>query len=152
MQNNIIDLLGFKDRDICARITKTSPSSVEVMVSKACKPKYCPVCSHRMYSRGPYTRTLNHPILQDGRKVTILLKQRRWKCTNSVCGHFETEQFSFVERYKHNTNMTDFMIVEDFRTPTHSLGCRNCTKTQCFRHICNIHICQVCGHGSSAAY
>jgi len=118
MQNNIIDLLGFKDRDICAKITKTSPSSVEVMVSKTCKPKYCPVCSHRMYSRGPYTRTLNHPILQDGRKVTILLKQRRWKCTNSVCGHFETEQFSFVERYKHNTNMTDFMIVEDFRTPT----------------------------------
>ena len=118
MQNSIIDLLGFKDRDICAKITKTSPSSVEVMVSKTCKPKYCPVCSHRMYSRGSYTRTLNHPILQDGRKVTILLKQRRWKCTNSVCGHFETEQFSFVERYKHNTNMTDFMIVEDFRTPS----------------------------------
>lgn len=118
MQNNIIDFLGFKDKDISANITKSSPYSVEITVSKNCKPLYCPVCNHRMYSRGPYTRTLNHPILQDGRKITILLKQRRWKCTNSACGHFETDQFSFVERYKHNTNMTDYLIVEDFRTPS----------------------------------
>ena len=118
MHNNIIDMLGFKDRDIKANVSKSSPSSIEITVSKVCKPRYCSVCNHRMYSRGPYTRTLNHPILQDGRKVTVLLRQRRWKCTNSVCGHFETEQFSFVERYKHNTNMTDFMIVEDFRTHT----------------------------------
>ena len=75
MQNNIIDLLGFKDRDIVANITKSSPSSVEITVNKACKPAYCPVCNHKMYSMGPYVRTLNHPILQDGRRVTILLKQ-----------------------------------------------------------------------------
>lgn len=76
MQNNIIDLLGFKDRDITANITKSSPSSIEVTVSKVCKAMYCPVCNHRMYSRGPYTRTLNHPILQDGRKIIIKLRQR----------------------------------------------------------------------------
>ena len=34
MQNNIINLLGFKDRDIKANVTKSSPSSVEVTVSK----------------------------------------------------------------------------------------------------------------------
>ncbi len=116
MQNNIIDLLGFKDKDIKARVTKSTPYNLEVTVEKICKPRYCPVCGHRMYSKGPYTRTLNHPILQDGRKITILLKQRRFKCTNPVCGKFETEQFSFIERYKHNTNMTDFLIIDDFRT------------------------------------
>lgn len=116
MQNIIIDILGFKDRDIKARVTKSTPYNLEVTVEKICKPRYCPVCGHRMYSKGPYTRTLNHPILQDGRKVTILLKQRRFKCTNPVCGKFETEQFSFIERYKHNTNMTDFLIIDDFRT------------------------------------
>lgn len=115
MHNNIIDMLGFKDRDIKVNVSKSSSSSIEVTVSKVCKPRYCTVCNHRMYSRGPYTRTLNHPILQDGRTVTIKLRQRRWKCTNPVCRHFETEQFSFIERYKHNTNMTDFLIVEDFR-------------------------------------
>ena len=94
MPNNIIDMLGFKDRDIKAKITTSTPYSMEVTVEKCCKIHYCPLCGHRMYSKGPYTRTLNHPILQDGRSVSIKLKQRRFKCTNPVCGHFETEQFS----------------------------------------------------------
>ena len=120
MQNNIIDFLGFKDKDIIAKVTKSAPTNIEITVSKVCKPLYCSICNHRMYSRGPYTRTLNHPILQDGRTVTIILKQRRWKCTNPVCEHFETDQFSFVERYKHNTNMTDFMIITDMYRPFES--------------------------------
>jgi len=110
MPNNIIDLLGFKDKDIKARATASTPYNLEVTVEKECKSRYCPLCAHRMYSKGPYTRTLNHPILQDGRIVTIKLKQRRFKCTNPVCGNLETEQFSFIERYKHNTNMTESLI------------------------------------------
>lgn len=118
MKDNIIELLGFKDKDIKATITKSTPYQLEVTVEKILKPMYCPNCSYRMYSAGPYTRKVNHPILQDGRQVSLKVKQRRWKCTNPACSNFISDQFSFVEKYKHNTNMTDFLIVEDFRNPS----------------------------------
>lgn len=117
MENNIIELLGFKDKDIKAKITKSTAYELEVTIEKVHKPMYCPICNHRMYSAGPYTRTVNHPILQDGRRTILKVKQRRWKCTNDVCGNFISDQFGFIEKYKHNTNITDFLIVEDFRNP-----------------------------------
>jgi len=118
MKDNIIDLLGFKDKDINATVSKSTPYLLEVTIEKIHQQKYCPICNHRMYSAGPYTRTVNHPILQDGRRVVLKVKQRRWKCTNPICSNYLTDQFSFIERYKHNTNLTDFLIVEDFRDPS----------------------------------
>lgn len=118
MSNNIIKMLGFKEAGINARVTKSTAYELEITVSKPIKPVYCPICGHRMYSKGVYVRTVRHPILQDGRILILKINQRRFNCTNSICKHFITDAFSFVERYKHNSNITDYLIVEDFRDHT----------------------------------
>lgn len=68
-----------------------------------------------MHSRGVYAREINHLMLQDGYKVKIILKQRRYRCTNISCRHEENETFSFVEKYKRSSFMTPYLIVEAFK-------------------------------------
>ena len=36
-------------------------------------PQFCPKCSYKMYSRGIKTRTINHPVLQDGYQLVMQL-------------------------------------------------------------------------------
>lgn len=115
MTDDIIKLLGFKDAGIVAKISKSTGSTLEITISKPPSPQYCPICNYRMLSKGIYVRTANHPILQDGRKVVLKVNQRRWKCSNPICGNFISEHFSFIDKHKHNTNLTDFLIIEDFR-------------------------------------
>lgn len=64
---------------------------------------------------GIKTRTIIHPVLQDGYKLTLLLKQRRWHCTNNDCRYENNESFKFVNRSRRSTNATDMMIVTTFR-------------------------------------
>lgn len=64
---------------------------------------------------GIKTRTIIHPVLQDGYKLTLLLKQRRWHCTNNDCRYENNESFKFVNRSWRSTNATDMMIVTTFR-------------------------------------
>ena len=74
---------------------------------------FCPICGFRMHSKGLHTRKVNHPVLQDGYK--ILLKHRRWKCSDPRCGYCLNESFRFVDKSKRNTNATDMMIINAFR-------------------------------------
>ena len=68
-----------------------------------------------MYSKGVKTRTVNHPILQDTYSLTIILKQRRWKCSNPECRYNVAETFHFVGKNKRTTNATDMLIVLAYR-------------------------------------
>ena len=68
-----------------------------------------------MHSKGIRKRSVNHPVMQDGLALRLLLKQRRWKCTNPSCGHEMNEGFSFVSPGKRSTNVTDILILESFR-------------------------------------
>ncbi|HHW95533.1 MAG TPA: transposase [Mogibacterium sp.] len=68
-----------------------------------------------MHSKGIYPRTVNHPVMQDGLQLILVVNQRRWQCTNPVCRHIVTDEFSFVEKYKHNTKLADILIVDAFR-------------------------------------
>ena len=68
-----------------------------------------------MHSKGIYTRTVNHPILQDGTQLVLKLNQRRWKCLNPVCGNTCNDSFSFVDPKRRNTNATDISIVMSFK-------------------------------------
>ena len=68
-----------------------------------------------MYSRGIKTRTIHHPILQDGHELILLLKQRRWRCTNQDCRYEANDTFRFVNHRKRITNATDMLIVLAFR-------------------------------------
>lgn len=46
---------------------------------------YCPACGYRMHSRGVKKRISNHPILQDGYSLVLILKQQCWRCSNPDC-------------------------------------------------------------------
>ena len=68
-----------------------------------------------MYSRGIKKRTINHPILQDNYSLVLILKQRRWRCTNPECLYDTSESFKFVNRQRRTTNATDMLIVDAYR-------------------------------------
>ena len=53
--------------------------------------------------------------MQDGMPLILKVEQRRWRCTNSECNYVSTDQFSFLNKYKHNTAVTDLMILNAFR-------------------------------------
>lgn len=76
---------------------------------------FCPQCGFRMHSRGIKQRTINHPVMQDSYRLQLLLKQRRWRCTNPECLYEMNESFRFVNKYRRNTNATDLLIIEAFR-------------------------------------
>lgn len=70
--NNITELLDLEDSDITISdiiveghknyFLETPPST-----------RYCPTCSFHMHSRGIKNRTTNHPILQDGYSLSLIL-------------------------------------------------------------------------------
>ena len=115
MDNDIIKLLGIKDTGIRVLKISDTKSSHIVTIEKALTLHYCPVCGMRMYSKGVYIRKVNHPVMQDGRSVILEIHQRRWQCTNPECKDVETDQFSFVEKRRRNTNMSDLLIVQAFK-------------------------------------
>lgn len=67
------------------------------------------------YSRGIKKRTINHPILQNNYSLVLILKQRRWRCTNPECLYDTSESFKFVNRQRRTTNATDMLIVDAYR-------------------------------------
>lgn len=117
MKNDIIKFLDLKGSDVEITDIKINRSNFtkEVYLEHKLYPHFCPNCNYRMYSIGPYLRTVNHPILQDGLALKLILKQRRWKCQNKDCALIVTDKFSFVEKYRRNTSMSDILIVDAFR-------------------------------------
>lgn len=117
MSNNIIKLLGFEDPAIEVSGFKDSGNQRIITVSKKAVPTFCPVCESRMHSKGIYTRTVNHPIMQDGRQIILKLQQRRYKCINPACGYTKNDEFSFVDPGRRNSNLTDYLLVMAFKDP-----------------------------------
>ena len=68
-----------------------------------------------MHSRGIKARTINHPILQDGYSLILVLRQRRWRCTNPDCRYDLSESFKFVNKNRRTTNATDLLIIDAYR-------------------------------------
>ena len=50
--------------------------------------------------------------------MTLKIIKRRWQCTNPDCKAIESDEFSFVDKYRRNTNMSDLLIVNAFRNPS----------------------------------
>lgn len=115
MENNIINFLNFEDDNLEADPPRVEKGIRLLTIRQKLVPHYCPICSHRMYSKGIYERTINHPVMQDGLPLVLKVQQRRWKCTNPSCRNVETDQFSFVEKFKHNSSVSDLLIVDAFR-------------------------------------
>lgn len=116
--NSITEFLNLEDEDIIISDIRIENTTKFLTLETKPSPHFCPLCNYRMHSRGTKKRTINHPILQDGYQLTLLLKQRRWRCTNPVCCYESNESFHFINRYRRNTNASDFLIVNAFRDLT----------------------------------
>ena len=117
LMNNIINLLNLEDKNIeISKIVRDDTAKIKyVYVHTNVSKRFCPIYDMRMHSRGTRQRTVNHPMLQDGYELIILLKQRRWKCTNPACGLEMNEGFNFVNPRRRFSNASSFLILEAFK-------------------------------------
>jgi transposase len=113
--NNITDLLDLEDTDIIISDIQIQGQTKTITLETPPIAHFCPSCGYRMHSRGIKKRTINHPILQDNYSLILILKQRRWRCTNPECLYDTSESFKFVNKQRRTTNATDMLIVDAYR-------------------------------------
>lgn len=113
--NNITDLLDLEDTDVIISDIRIQGQTKTITLETPPTAHFCPSCGYRMHSRGIKKRTINHPILQDNYSLILILKQRRWRCTNSVCLYDISESFKFVDKHRRTTNASDMLIVDAYR-------------------------------------
>lgn len=116
--NDILALLDLEDPSITISNIVINDSQKIISLETPPTPHYCPCCGYRMHSKGIKKRTIKHPILQDTYRLTLILNQRRWKCTNSDCRYDISETFHFVDKHCRTTNATDMMILLAYRDLT----------------------------------
>ncbi len=81
MNNDIMKFLNIEDKDIIISKILIDGNTKIIYLEKTLKVEYCPACSSRMHSKGKYIRKINHPILQDGYQLKLIVTQRKWRCT-----------------------------------------------------------------------
>lgn len=110
--NNITDLLDLEDSDIKISDIIIEGQTKTLIIETPPVASYCPICGFRMHSRGVKKRTINHPILQDGYSLILLLKQRRWRCSNPDCLYEVNESFRFVNKGRRTSlKWLDYVIT-----------------------------------------
>lgn len=92
--------LNIEDKDIIISKILIDGNTKIIYLEKTLKVEYCPACSSRMHSKGKYIRKINHPILQDGYQLKLIVTQRKWRCTNPQCNLYFNDQFNFISKYK----------------------------------------------------
>ncbi len=115
MSDSITDLLELSDDD--SKITECSVEGnvKKVTIEKNKRILYCPLCGQKLYSKGRFTRHPNNQIFQGYYVLEVTLIGRRWYCPTPECSYTETDQFSFIQRYKHNTTFNDISIVNELK-------------------------------------
>lgn len=120
MTDSIIDVLNLVDDDLIITDHKTINQTLYVELEKKLSPMYCPLCGSRMYSKGIYQRTINHPVLQDGRKVILNVKRRKWKCSSSLCNYMNSDNFKLFAAYKHSSNLLPLLVLKEMKDLTNT--------------------------------
>lgn len=115
MNNDIMKFLNIEDKDIAITRILTNGNVKEIHLEKVLKIEHCPACSSRMHSKGKYIRKINHPILQDGYQLKLIVTQRKWRCTNPQCNLYFNDQFNFISKYKQSSNITPYMILSEMK-------------------------------------
>lgn len=113
--DSIIELLNLEDPNILISDITVDGTVKSVTLETRPSIHSCPLCSFRMHSKGIRKRTVNHPVLQDTYRLVLVLKQRRWKCTNPDCGFEMNESYNFVKPRKRNTCAADMLVINAFR-------------------------------------
>ena len=111
--NDIIYLLSLEDPSVTITDISIENTIKTITLEKKLQPVFCPFCGRRMHSRGIKTRSVNHPVLQDGYSLILKVRQRRWKCPS--CNLDIADAFKFIDKYRHSTNITDILILQDMR-------------------------------------
>lgn len=83
--HSITELLDLEDTEIIISDISVSGQTKTITIETPPIAHYCPSCGFKMHSRGIKKRTIRHPILQDTYDLILVLKQRRWRCTNPDC-------------------------------------------------------------------
>ena len=113
--NRITDLLDLKDANVIISDIQIQDRTKTIFLKTPPTAHFCPSCGFRMHSRGIKNRTITHPILQDNYSLILILKQRRWRCTNPECLYEMSESFKFVNKQRRTTNAADMLIVDAYR-------------------------------------
>ncbi len=113
--NSITNLLDLEDTDIRIADIQIQDQTKTITLETLPVAHFCPSCGFKMHSRGVKRRTINHPIFQDNYSLILILKQRRWRCTNPECLFDVSETFKFVNKKRRTTNATDLLIVDAYR-------------------------------------
>ena len=101
--NSITDLLDLEDANISISSIDIEGQTKTIYLETTPEAHFCPCCGFRMHSRGTKNRKINHPILQDNYKLVLILKQRRWRCTNPDCLYDISDSFKFVSKNRRTT-------------------------------------------------
>lgn len=115
--NDIIKLLDLEDEDIKFLDIAVEGSSKIVTLEKKLEEQFCPLCGFKMHSKGISIRTVKHQVIQDGYKLILKLRQRRWLCTNPDCRYAKNDEYSFVDKSKQTTNANDLIALNALMDP-----------------------------------
>lgn len=113
--NRITELLDLEDSDIIVSNILIDGKHKTLTLETPPGIHFCPLCGFRMHSRGIKKRKISHPVFQDGYDLQLILKQRRWRCTNPDCRYEVNEDFRFVNKSRRITNAADILIVMAFK-------------------------------------
>lgn len=113
--NSITELLNLEDLEIIISDIQIQGTTKTLTLETQPCIHFCPSCGFKMHSRGIKKRTINHPIFQDNYALVLILKQRRWRCTNPECRYDISESFRFVNKNRRTTNATDMLIIDAYR-------------------------------------
>ena len=75
--DNIIKYLNFEDDGLEVLDQRVEKGKRILTIQKRPVTHFCPVCSCRMHSKGISPRTINHPVMQDGLQLILIVNQRR---------------------------------------------------------------------------
>ena len=134
--NSITELLDLEDSEIIISDISIQGQIKTITIETFPAAHFCPSCGFKMHSRGVKERTINHPILQDNYSLKLILKQRRWRCTNPECRYDCSESFKFVSKQKRSTNATDMLIVDDYKNlmDTSTTSASRCNVSDTYAH------------------
>ena len=111
--SHIQKILNLSDESAAVIDIVETDSALIVFIEKADAEQFCEHCGERMLSKGPRTRTVNHPVFQDGRSLTLIVKSRKWWCPH--CDIYKYDQFGFLEKHKRNSKIVPLIILDKMK-------------------------------------
>lgn len=114
MEDNVNELIELGDP--AARVTEviTDDNTKYVFIEKKEAGRYCTCCGKRMYSKGIRFKEINHPVLQNGFNLILVLKVRKWHCKD--CNIYDHDHYTFVEDGKRNSSLVPLMILDKMKS------------------------------------